>query len=35
MYIGSHIKCLIYLSDFNETRVFSKKFLKDWNIKFY
>jgi len=27
MYIGLHVKCRLFLSDFDETRIFSKYFL--------
>ena len=28
MYIGLNVKCQLFLSDFNETRIFSKDFRK-------
>jgi len=34
MYICLHIKYQLFLSDFNETRVFSTNFGKMLNIKF-
>ena len=35
MYIGLHVKCPLFLSDFNETLIFSKVFGKNSNIKFH
>ena len=36
MYIGLHVKYLLFLSDFNETWIFSADFQKKyWNIKFH
>ena len=34
MYIGLHVKYPLFLSDFNETWIFSKVFRKVRNIKF-
>jgi len=33
MYIGLHVKCLLFLSDFNESRIFSTKFSINAQIK--
>jgi hypothetical protein len=34
MYIGLHVKCPLFLSDFNENGIFSTVFRKHSNIKF-
>jgi len=35
MYVNFHVKYPLFLSDFNETWIFSTDFPKNWNIKFH
>ena len=35
MYIGLHIKCPLFLSDFNETQIFSPVIRKNMQISYF
>ena len=35
MYVGRHVECLLFLSDFNETFIFSTHFKKYTDVNFF